>query len=239
MRGVNLSPDLKDTDPQKIGVPPYPVKATKPEAEHTASLFNQWIAEARKKLSDQPKANGVSLRGFATDPALQSYQDAYGLRAACVAVYPMYRGLAKLVGMDIIQFEGESPEDEFDAVERNWEDYDFFFIHIKKPDSMGEDGDFEGKAKIIEEVDEALPRLLELNPDVLMITGDHSTPSILRSHSWHPVPFLLWTTSVHLPDAETHFGERACARGALGNFPATDTMPLALAHAGRIGKFGA
>jgi 2,3-bisphosphoglycerate-independent phosphoglycerate mutase len=239
MRGVNLSPDLKDTDPQKTGVPPYPVKATKPEAEHTASLFNQWIAEARKKLSDQPKANGVSLRGFATDPALQSYQDAYGLRAACVAVYPMYRGLAKLVGMDIIQFEGESPEDEFDAVERNWEDYDFFFIHIKKPDSMGEDGDFEGKAKIIEEVDEALPRLLELNPDVLMITGDHSTPSILRSHSWHPVPFLLWTTSVHLPDAETHFGERACARGALGNFPATDTMPLALAHAGRIGKFGA
>jgi 2,3-bisphosphoglycerate-independent phosphoglycerate mutase len=239
MRGENLRPELNDTDPQKISVPPLPVRATTPEAEYTASLFEQWIAEARKKLSDQPKANGVTLRGFATDPAFQSYQDAYGLRAACVAVYPMYRGVAKLVGMDIIQFEGETPEDEFDAVKRNWDDYDFFFVHIKKPDSKGEDGDFEGKAKIIETVDNALPSLLDLKPDVLIITGDHSTPSQLRSHSWHPVPFLLWTPSSHLPDTEAHFGERACARGALGNFPAMDTMPLALAHAGRIAKFGA
>ena len=239
MRGKGLNPALEDTDPQKTGVTPLPVVATKPEAEYTAKLFNQWIEKAFVEISDQPKANGLTLRGFATDPELISYQDAYGLRAACIAAYPMYKGVASLVGMDILNFVGDHPEDEFKALKDNWEKFDFFFVHIKKTDSMGEDGNFEGKVEIIESVDTALPELIELKPDVLIITGDHSTPSVLKSHSWHPVPLLLWTPGVHLPDHEKQFGERACGRGGLGIIPAMDIMPLALAHAGRLAKYGA
>ncbi|MBN1665684.1 MAG: 2,3-bisphosphoglycerate-independent phosphoglycerate mutase [Anaerolineales bacterium] len=239
MRGPGLHPALTDTDPQATGVPPLSVTATDPGAEHTAKLFNQWVAAAREALSDEPKANGLTLRGFATDPGLQTYQQAYGLKAACVAVYPMYRGVSRLVGMDSIEFEGESPADEFAAVKKHWGEYDFFFVHIKKTDSKGEDGDFDGKVKIIESVDAALPDLLALHPDVLMITGDHSTPAKLRAHSWHPVPFLLWAPKTHMPDGQTHFGERACAQGGFGTMPALDAMPLALAHAERLIKFGA
>ena len=239
MRGVGLQPGIADTDPQRTGVPPLPAEARQPVAEHTADLFNQWIGQARQALADNPKANGLTLRGFATDPNLPLFRESYGLRAACVSVYPMYRGVAQLVGMEVIQFTGETPEDEFAALAQVWEDYDFFFVHIKKTDSKGEDGDFTGKAKVIEGLDAALPRLLELKPEVLIITGDHSTPARLRTHSWHPVPFLLWAPATVRPDDQNQFGERACARGGLGNFPALDTMPLALAHAGRLEKFGA
>jgi 2,3-bisphosphoglycerate-independent phosphoglycerate mutase len=239
MRGEGLNPDLEDTDPQRTGVAPLPVKASSPDAGHTADLFNLWIAEARKLLADQPKANALTLRGFATHPGLIPYQDAYGLRAACIAAYPMYRGVSKLVGMDVIQFEGESPEDEFNALKGIWGDYDFFFVHIKKTDSKGEDGDFDGKAQVIETVDNALPALLDLKPDVLIITGDHSTPSSMRTHSWHPVPFLIWAPATVRPDSQTRFGERACEQGGLGTFSALDTMPLSLAHANRLVKYGA
>jgi len=239
MRGPGLDARLKDTDPQKTGVAPLSVQAAAPEAVHTAELFNRWIAQAQEVLVDHPQANGVTLRGFATDPALQKYQEAYGLKPACVAVYPMYRGVARLVGMDVIEFDGDSPLDEFAALKRVWDDYDFFFVHIKKTDSKGEDGDFDGKAKIITSVDKALPALLDLKPDVLMITGDHSTPAVLRSHSWHPVPFLLWAPATHLSDEQTQFGERACMLGGLGTFPAVEAMSLALAHAGRLTKYGA
>jgi len=239
MRGEGLNAALEDTDPQVTGVTPYPVRASDPAAERTAELFNQWVAEARKVLADETKANGFTLRGFATDPGLQSYQDAYGLKAACVAVYPMYRGVSRLVGMDVIEFEGEYPDHEFAAVKKVWGEYDFFFVHIKKTDSTGEDGDFDGKVHIIETVDEALPKLLELKPDVLIITGDHSTPAKMKSHSWHPVPFLLWAPETAMPDNQKAFGERACAQGGLGTIPALDTMPQALAHANRINKYGA
>ena len=239
MRGEGLNPAINDTDPQITGVEPLPAVATSPAAEYTAKLFNQWIIEARKVIANEPKANGITLRGFATHPGLTPFKEAYGLRAACIAVYPMYRGVSELVGMDIIQFEGETPQDEFAALAKSWNDYDFFFIHIKKTDSKGEDGDFYGKAAFIESVDTALPELLKLNPDVLMITGDHSTPARLMTHSWHPVPFLLWAPATHRPDSETSFGERACARGGLGTFNAMDAMPLALAHALRLNKYGA
>jgi 2,3-bisphosphoglycerate-independent phosphoglycerate mutase len=239
LRGKNLSPELYETDPQRTGVPPFPVKAKTPDAERTADLFNLWIARAREILSDQPKANALTIRGYASDPGLPGYQDVYGLRAACVAVYPMYRGVAQLVGMDVIKFEGETPSDEFSAVAKAWNDYDFFFVHIKKTDSYGEDGNFDGKVKIIEGVDQALPELLRLKPDVLMITGDHSTPAKLKSHSWHPVPFLLWAPATVRPDMQSYFGERACSQGGLGNMYSLDVMPLALAHANRLIKFGA
>ncbi len=239
MRGEGLDPRLTDTDPQKTGVAPLPVQALAPEAERTAALFNQWIAAARAAIADEPRANGVTLRGFATDPGLPNFDEAYNLKAACVAVYPMYKGVSKLVGMDVISFEGEYPADEFAAAARIWDAYDFIFIHIKKTDSMGEDGNFDGKVHVIETVDEALPQLMALEPDVLMVTGDHSTPCKLRSHSWHPVPFLLWAPASARADDQTAFGERACARGGLGTFPAHDALPLALAHAGRLDKFGA
>ncbi len=239
MRGENLHPEILDTDPQKTGVPPLPAIAHSPAAETTARLFNDWIAKATLMLSDQPKANGMTLRGFSTDPRLPTFKDSYGLNAAAISVYPMYKGVASLVGMQVVDFEGEYPEDEFAALKAVWHDHDFFFIHIKKTDSKGEDGDFEGKSKIIESVDQALPQLIDLKPDVLMITGDHSTPARMKTHSWHPVPFLMWAPATARPDDQTIFGERNCARGGLGDFPSIQTLPLALAHAGRLEKFGA
>jgi 2,3-bisphosphoglycerate-independent phosphoglycerate mutase len=238
-RGEGLYSDLNETDPQRTGVEPLPVVARTAEAEHTAELFNQWVTEAKKILGDQTKANCLTLRGFATDPRLATFKDRYNLRAACVAVYPMYKGVSSLVGMDIIEVQGETPADEFDAVERAWNDYDFFFVHIKKTDSYGEDGNFDGKVHVIESVDEALPGLLKLNPDVLVITGDHSTPCKLKAHSWHPVPFLLSAPNTVRPDDQTSFGERACARGGLGTVKSLEAMPLAMAHALRMTKFGA
>ncbi len=239
MRGEGLSAEIDDTDPQITGVEPLPITASDPKAEKTAAIFRQWADKARKILSDEPKANFFTMRGFATDPGLPPFSEVFGLKAACVAVYPMYKGVSKLVGMDVIEFEGEYPKDEFAAVKKIWDDYNFVFIHIKKTDSMGEDGNFEGKVKIIESVDQAMPELLALKPDVLMITGDHSTPARMRSHSWHPVPFLLWSPALGMPDTQDQFGERACQLGGLGTFHATQSLPLALAHAGKLMKYGA
>ncbi len=239
MRGENLESQLGDTDPQRTGVPPLLVEASNGKSQRAADLFNQWIARAREILSDEDRANALTLRGFSTDPGLPQFEDIFGLHAACVAVYPMYRGVSKLVGMEIQQFEGDRPKDEFLAVKQKWDSYDFFFVHIKKIDSKGEDGDFEGKAAEIEAVDAALPDLLALHPDVLVITGDHSTPSTMKVHSWHPVPLLLWAPKTARPDNQTTFGETSCAHGSLGTFSATSLMPLMLAHADRLEKFGA
>ncbi|MCK4490856.1 MAG: 2,3-bisphosphoglycerate-independent phosphoglycerate mutase [Anaerolineales bacterium] len=239
MRGEGLNPSLNDTDPQEVGVPPLKLEAQDPDSKKSAELMNKWIEKAYQALADQPVANGFLLRGFATDPGLPSYEDAYELEAVCIAEYPMYKGVSRLVGMDVIEGIDSGVLGEFNAAKEHWNKHDFFFIHIKKTDSYGEDGNLEAKAKIIEEVDQALPVLLDLNPDVLIITGDHSTPSVLKSHSWHPVPFLLWAPKTHRTDFETAFTERNCARGGLGTFPAVETMSLALAHAGRLQKFGA
>lgn len=238
LRGEGLSGPLTETDPQQVGAAPLPVKALRPEAELAASLVNQWIAQASELLADRHPANMVTLRGLDKNPGLPSMQEVYGLRAAAIAVYPMYRGAARLVGMDILPT-GESLEEEAEALRESWADYDFFFLHVKKTDSAGEDGDFERKAHLIEQVDAAVvPALLDLEPDVLIVTGDHSTPALLRSHSWHPVPLLLYSRQCR-SDAASEFSERACAYGALGRFPATDIMPLAMANALRLTKFGA
>lgn len=239
LRGKGLKGDIEDTDPQTAGAKPLPAKAINTGSKKAATLANEWIRKANKILAKQPKANGLTLRGFGGDPALPTYKDAYGLRAACVAVYPMYRGVSKLVGMDVVEFSGETPADEFAAVKSIWAEYDFVFIHVKKTDSMGEDGNYDGKLKVIEGVDQALPALLDLKPDVIAITGDHSTPVPMRSHSWHPVPLLVWSAANLFPDDQSTFGEQACSRGGLGTIPATDLMPLSLAHAGRLEKFGA
>ncbi|MEW6568640.1 MAG: 2,3-bisphosphoglycerate-independent phosphoglycerate mutase [Chloroflexota bacterium] len=239
MRGDGLVPEIADTDPQQTGLEPLPARPLTPAAQRTADLFNAWMSRARQVLADQPKANSLTLRGFSTDPGLPRFPEIYGLRAACVAVYPMYKGVARLVGMEILRVEGERPEDEFAVVARAWDEYDFFFIHIKKTDSTGEDGDFAAKSAVIESVDTALPTLLDLKPEVLAVTGDHSTPARMRTHTWHPVPLLLWAPKTGLPDDQVAFGERACSIGGLGTLPASDLMPLLMAHAGRLAKFGA
>jgi len=237
LRGPDLYDGLTETDPQRSGVPPLPVRPLRPEAARTAELFNQWLEAARRLLADQYPANGCNLRGLAKDPGLPKMSDIFGLRCAAIATYPMYRGVAKLVGMDVLPT-GETVEDEIETLRRHWPDYDFFFFHVKKTDTAGEDGDFARKAALIEEVDELLPRILALEPDVLIITGDHSTPALLRSHSWHEVPVLLWSRYIR-PDEVTKFGERACMKGGLGHIRHVDLLPLALAHAGRLTKFGA
>lgn len=240
LRGEGLDPNLADTDPQEVGKAPLPVRALRPEAEYTAELIQAWVDQARPILADHSPANGFTLRGFSSDPNLPKYGDVYQLKAACVAVYPMYRGVSQLVGMDVLPTDShDTPADEFDRVAAAWDRYDFFFVHIKYTDSRGEDGDFGAKVKVIEQVDAALPRLLALKPDVLVITGDHSTPAKMKSHSWHPVPTLLWAPETHRLDAALSFGETECLKGALGIFPAAELMPLALAHAGRMNKFGA
>lgn len=240
MRGEGLHDAIADTDPQQTGVAPLPARALEPAAEKTAALVNQWLEEARKRLKGQEPANMCTLRGFAREPGLPKYRDVYKLKAACVAVYPMYKGVAGLVGMDVIETSAhDTTQDQFNKVAQIWDQYDFVFCHIKYTDSRGEDGDFDAKVKVIEGVDAALPTLLDLKPDVLIVTGDHSTPATYRAHSWHPVPTLLWAPATHMPDRAQAFGERECMAGALGQFPATDLMPLALAHARRLQKFGA
>lgn len=238
-RGEGLEPGLSDTDPQRVGQAPLHVVPETPQSQASAELFNQWIEASRSVLAQEPLANGLTLRGFSTDPELPQFGQSYGLNALCVAVYPMYKGVAKLVGMEILEFEGEDPADEFSALGPRWDEFDFAFIHVKAPDSRGEDGDFEGKAAVIEQIDRELGRLMDLEPAVLAVTGDHSTPARMRSHSWHPVPLLIWAPDTVRPDDSLSFGERDCARGGLGTFPAKSLMALLLAHAGRLNKFGA
>jgi 2,3-bisphosphoglycerate-independent phosphoglycerate mutase len=238
LRGEGLSDNIIDTDPQMIGKKPLSPKGLSLEAEKTAELVGQFLDQAREILTDQHPANMVLLRGFSKRPNWPSIEDVFGLKSAAIAIYPMYRGLAKLLGMHILET-GQTVVNEFTVLEENWSDFDFFYSHVKGIDSAGEDGDFNRKVALIEEADREIPRLIDLNPDVIIITGDHSTPSLLRYHSWHPVPVLLWSKYCQV-DKVDHFGERACMAGGLGpRFPAVDLMPLALANAMRLEKFGA
>lgn len=239
LRGKEYAAEIEDTDPQKVGVPPLPAKASNRKSKQASALFDEWIAAARELLKDEEKANGLTLRGFSTNPELPQFGEIHGLKPVCVAVYPMYRGVSKLVGMEVYEFEGETPEDEFTAMAEVWDEYDFFFVHIKKTDSTGEDGDFHGKAKVIETVDKALPILMKKNPAALVITGDHSTPARMRTHSWHPVPLLLWAPETQRSDGLGLFGEINCSKGGLGTIPSTDIMPLLMAHSKRLDKYGA
>jgi len=238
LRGAGLGDALSETDPQRLGVPALPVRALKPNASKSAKLVNQLVKQARGLLADKHPANMDLLRGFAKRPAIPSYEEAFGLRAAAIAVYPMYRGLAKLLGMKTLAVPGETIADEFTVLEKNWSDFDFFYLHVKKTDSAGEDGDFARKAHVIEELDAQLPRLMALKPDVVIVGGDHSTPALLKSHSWHPVPVMLYSKCVRA-DGIAEYSERACARGSLGRLPSKDLMPIALANAQRLTKFGA
>lgn len=240
IRGDGLGGALTETDPLSTGKKPLPVtdSSGSPEGERSARLINRWVEAARKTLSDEKQANSLNLRGLAKDPGLPRFPDIYGMRAAAIAVYPMYKGVASLVGMEVVDFDGDRPSHEIDALERAWNDYDFFFIHVKKTDSYGEDGNFDGKVHEIEAVDAVIPRIIALQPGALIVTGDHSTPARMRSHSFHPVPTLLWSPLAR-PDTTTRFGERSCEAGGLGIFHATTLIPQAMGHAGRLKRIGA
>jgi 2,3-bisphosphoglycerate-independent phosphoglycerate mutase len=237
LRGPGLHGNIQDTDPQITGVPPLDPVATDASSRKAADTAKEFIRQAREFLAGESKANGLTLRGFSGKPSLPSYEQVYGLKAAAIAVYPMYKGLARLVGMDVIG-KSQTLDEQMTVLEENWSKYDFFFIHFKYTDSTGEDGNFDAKVKRTEEFDAAVPRITALNPDVLIVTGDHSTPSMLASHSWHPVPTLL-SAKFCRTDACERFGEAECLRGGLGQFEAKYLMTLALANAKRLGKFGA
>jgi 2,3-bisphosphoglycerate-independent phosphoglycerate mutase len=239
-RGEDLGADLSDTDPQKTGLAPLPVRATSddPASQRTAGLFNEFVRQANQVLAEERPANTILLRGFDKLPQLPTFQEKYGLGSAVIAVYPMYRGLARLVGMQVLDA-GHSIEEEFEVLKQNWDKYDFFFVHVKPTDSSGEDGAFEKKSQVIEEVDALIPRVEALKPDVLVVTGDHSTPALLKAHSWHPVPILLASRYARRNMWVEKFGESECARGALGFIKSTDILPLMLAHGLRLQKFGA
>ena len=236
-RGKGLEEGLSDADPQVVGEKIKFAQPLQPEAKETAEIINEFIRKASKVLKEHYPANTVLLRGFAKHPGLPTMNELFKLTPAAIATYPMYKGLAKLVGMEILKT-GESIKEEFEALKENFEKYDFFYLHIKKMDSYGEDGKFEEKVKIIEEVDKFIPEVLNLKPDVLVVTGDHSTPALLKGHSWHPNPFILFSSYIRVDEVD-RFNEKACARGGLGRFPAVDALPLMMANALKLKKFGA
>jgi 2,3-bisphosphoglycerate-independent phosphoglycerate mutase len=237
IRGEGLGDRVNDTDPQIVGAAPLLAQGADPASRNTAEAINQFVAQAVKVLANDAPINGITLRGFATYPKISTFYEVYGLKAAAIAVYPMYKGLARLVGMDILD-PGSTLQGQVETMARVWNDYDFFFLHYKYTDSTGEDGNFPAKVQMIEKLDAVIPDVLKLKPDVLIVTGDHSTPSKLQSHSWHPVPTLLVANNVR-SDSAVEFGEAACLRGGLGQFQAQHLMLLAMAHAGRLGKYGA
>jgi 2,3-bisphosphoglycerate-independent phosphoglycerate mutase len=238
MRGEGLSDQLTETDPQREGAKPLPVRALAPEAEQTAQLFNDFIAQAATILAPHEPANMLTLRGIAEQPPMPSITATCKFRAAAIAAYPMYRGLAKLVGMDVIKT-GGTFEDEIATLKSSWDNYDFMFVHYKRADTAGEDGDFQAKIRALEEIDGFIDDLHAMQADVFMVAGDHSTPAIVAAHSWHPVPFLFHSQTFARHDGAEGFNEKACGRGVLGTFPAKDVLSLAMAHTGRLAKYGA
>ncbi len=236
-RGPGLNAAVTETDPQHDGMLPLPVKSLISQAEKTTRITNQFINRAKTILGEQHPANMLLLRGFSQQPALPSMQEIYKLNPAVIATYPMYRGLARLVGMNVLAT-GTTLEDEIATLKKHYAEYDFFFLHVKKLDAAGEDGDFARKVKGIEEIDRLLPGIMDLKPDVLVVTADHSTPAVLKGHSWHPVPTIVWSDYCR-PDRVTEFSESACAQGGLGIFPAIQIMPLAMANALKLNKYGA
>jgi len=237
-RGAGLGDAVNDSDPQQVGVKPLALEAGDAASGKTVQLANDFLTQAFRVLADDHPANGILLRGFASYPELPGFQDVYKLSPACIATYPMYRGVARFAGMEVLEVPGDSFADEITVLEERFEEFDFFFVHFKATDAAGEDGDFERKARLFEEVDAEIPRLLALEPDVLVVTSDHSTPARLKAHSWHPAPFVLRSPN-GIPDRVEAFSERQLAAGSLGRFPARDAMLLMMAHALKLEKFGA
>jgi len=236
LRGEGLSEFISETDPQVTGAAPLTVKPLAPGATRTAALVNEFVAQAGKLLAEEERANMVLLRGFARLPDLPPMGDVYRLNTAGIAAYPMYRGLAEVAGMKVIPT-GHTFGDEVETLRQNYNNHDFFFIHYKPADAAGEDGDFDAKVKCLEDLDPFIPQIRELEPDVFLVAGDHSTPAIMAAHSWHPVPFMLHSKLTR-GEGVPGFNERTCAQGSVGSILATQVMLLAMSHAGKLNKYG-
>ncbi len=229
---------INDTDPQKVGLSPLVPTGSNGESSKIARVINKLVDNISRIIVSEKKANYVLLRGISTLPDLGSYEEIYGLKAGCIATYPMYRGVAKLVGMEILEVKDKTIKTEIETLEREIKNYDFIYMHIKKTDSCGEDGNFDEKVRVIEEFDSLIPKIMSTDPDVLAVTGDHSTPSVMKSHSWHPVPLMISSKYPRLSSING-FNETECNKGSLGIIRSTEIMPLLLAHSGRLNKFGA
>jgi len=236
-RGEGLNGPVSDADPQKNGERAKPARALSARAKKAGEIVNSFIRKASEVLKNERPANTVLLRGISKVPRIPSMRELFNLSPAAIATYPMYKGLARLVGMEVLET-GENIGDELNTLRENFGKFDFFYLHVKKTDSYGEDGNFEKKVKMIEEVDRFIPEILDLGFDVIVITSDHSTPALLRSHSWHPNPFLLWSRFIRVDEAK-RFTEKECSKGGLGRFAAVDAMPLMLANGLKLEKFGA
>lgn len=237
-RGPGLDGEVFDTDPQATGKAPLDPVAKAPGSQKTAEVAKEFLRQAKEVLKNDAPANFLTLRGIDRLPAIPTFKEVYGMRAAAIAVYPMYRGLARLVSMDVLDA-GQTLDDQMSRLAAAWNDYDYFFIHFKYTDSTGEDGNFDAKVKRTEELDGCIPKIMAQKPDVVIVTGDHSTPSKMKSHSWHPVPVLLAADNCRYEAAGVKFGEAACRAGVLGTFEAKHLMLQAMAYAGRLEKFGA
>jgi 2,3-bisphosphoglycerate-independent phosphoglycerate mutase len=238
LRGEGLAPRIADTDPQATGVPPLEVRPLDEASRRAANAVAVFASTAHRILASEVRANGLLLRGFDSLPSIPSMRERFKLRPVCIAGYPMYRGLARLVGMDV----PPAPPSLADfpaAVAGELGGHDFFFVHVKYTDKAGEDGDFARKCAVVEEVDALLPALLERGFETVVVTADHSTPVPHRAHSWHPVPALLWSPGRAFRDGVTSFSEAACIAGGLGRMPLRYLIAEALATAGKVAKFGA
>ena len=239
-RGKGLEGPLTDADPHREGKPVpkvEPVNAKSAKAQKAAALIAEFYQLALPILKDRQPANGFLMRGIAHQPKLELFEERYKLKPACLAVYPMYKGLAQLVGMKKIEG-AQTISDQFETYLNEYDNYDFFFIHYKYTDMHGEDGNFDAKRKSIEELDRALPLLLEKKPDVLAITGDHSTPCKVRGHSWHPQPVLLHSEYSGCDKLE-RFTETGANLGSLGVFDAKFLIRHMQANALMFDKYGA
>ena len=237
LHGPGLNSMVRETDPQRTGVPPAAPDPLEPEAELTSEHLKNFLSQVSDRIGHREPANFTLLRGYAGLPNLEPMSELYSIKPACVASYPMYKGLATVAGMTILET-GDTLDGQVSMLAARWSDFDYFFFHYKYTDSFGEDGDFDGKVGALEEIDGVIPSILELKPEVLVVAGDHSSPAALKAHSWHPVPFLLRAGAL-VPDGVATFSERACSAGVLGRFPAQETISLMLGYAGRLAKFGA